>query len=72
MLRKKPFENIVRKEENADTQHLLFPQCFLPFPNQISFVHFTVILSTANALNLDKSKILLFSKELKPSVVVTH
>ena len=31
-LRKKPFENIVEKGENAGNQHfLLFPQCFLPF-----------------------------------------
>ena len=29
-VRKKPFENIMGKEENAGTQHfLLFPQCFL-------------------------------------------
>ena len=29
---KKPFENIVGKGENADSQHfLLFPQCFPPF-----------------------------------------
>ena len=31
------FENIVGKGENAGNQHfLLFQQCFLPFPNQIS------------------------------------
>ena len=41
-LRKKPFVNIVGKGENAGNQHflffpfLLFPQCFLPFPKQIS------------------------------------
>ena len=34
---KNPFENIVGKGENAGNQHfLLFPQCFLPFPNEIS------------------------------------
>ena len=32
-----PFENIVGKGENAD--FLLFPECFLPFQNQISIVH---------------------------------
>ena len=33
----KPFENIVGKGENAGHQHfLLFPQCFLPFPKEIS------------------------------------
>ena len=35
-LKKKSFENIVGKGENAGYQHfLLFPQCFLPFPQQI-------------------------------------
>ena len=46
---KKPFENTVGKGKNADNQHFLnvgyqhffhffhlFPQCFLPFPEQIS------------------------------------
>ena len=33
------FENIVEKGENAGHQHfLLFPQCFLPFPNQFSIL----------------------------------
>ena len=36
-LRKKVFENIVAKGENAGNQHiLLLPQSFLPFPKQIS------------------------------------
>ena len=36
-LRKKPFESIVGIRENAGNQHFLFfPQCFLPFPKQIS------------------------------------
>ena len=31
ILKEKPFENIVEKEENAGNQHfLLSPQCFLP------------------------------------------
>ena len=35
-LGKKHFENIVGKGENAVNQHFfLFPQCFLPLPNQI-------------------------------------
>ena len=30
------FENIVGKGENAGNQHFpLFPQCFIPFPEQI-------------------------------------
>ena len=36
-LKKKSFENIVGKGENAGNQHfLLFPQCFLPIPKRIS------------------------------------
>ena len=36
-VKKKPFENIVRKGGNAGNQHfLLFPQCFLLFPTQIA------------------------------------
>ena len=35
-LKKKPFENIVEKGENAGNQLFLFcPQCFQPFPKQI-------------------------------------
>ena len=64
-LRKKPFENIVGKRENNGNQHfLLFPQCFLPFPKQISIFDTHFELSSANALNLDRSKILSFGKEL--------
>ena len=64
---KKPFENIVGKGENAGNQHfLLFPQCFLPFLLQNSFFKSHLILLSANAFNLDQSKILLFGKELYP------
>ena len=36
-LKKTAFEKILGKGENAGNQHfLLFPQCFLPFPRQIS------------------------------------
>ena len=39
-LKKKPFQNTVEKGENADNQHfLLFPQCFLPSPKQVSIFH---------------------------------
>ena len=35
-LKKEPFENNVGKEENAGNQHfLLFPQCFLSYPEEI-------------------------------------
>ena len=34
--RKKPFENIVGKEENAGNQHFpLLPQCFLSYETQL-------------------------------------
>ena len=65
-LTKKSFENIVGKRENAGNQHfLLFSQCFLPFPKQISIFSVIFILLSANAFNLDQSKILSFGKELK-------
>ena len=60
--KKKTLENIVGKGENAGNQHfLLFPQCFLPFLKQSS-VSESHLLSSANAFNLDKSKILLFGR----------
>ena len=65
-LRKRPFENIVAKGENAGNQHfLLFPQCFLTIPKRISDfkLHVQCILSSANAFNLNKSKILLCNKQ---------
>ena len=50
-------ENIVGKGENAINQHrLLFSERFLHFQNQSH-------LSSANAFNLDQSKILSFGKE---------
>ena len=63
--RKKPFENIVGKGENAGDQHFLpFPQCFLPYHRQKSSFE-PHLFSSANAFNLVMSKILLFGKELK-------
>ena len=59
-------ENIVGKEENAGNQYfLLFQQCFLTSPNQISIFHFHLFLLSANAFNLDKSKILSFGNGLR-------
>ena len=43
---------------------LLFPQCILPFSEQILFFSVTFILSSANALNLNLCRILLFGTEL--------
>ena len=56
--RKKPFENIVGKGENAGYQHfLLFPQCFLPFLEQISIFHSHLFCRLQTPLNLDQSKV---------------
>ena len=62
-LEKKAFENVSGKGETAGNQYfLLFLQCFLPIPERISI--FTSILPSTNASNLDRSKNLLFGKEL--------
>ena len=58
-LRKKAFENIVEKGENAGNQHfLLFLQCFLPSHITLRFkIH--VYFWSANAFNLEQSKVCL-------------
>ena len=54
--RKKPFENIEGKGENAGNQHfILFPQCFLPSPKTNFDLSLTFILSSGDAFNLDQS-----------------
>ena len=60
--KKKAFENIVGKRRKCIFS--FSPQCFLPFPpkNSISQTY----LSSANAFNLDQSKIFSFGKELNP------
>ena len=61
-LYKKPYENIVGRE-NAGNQHfLLFPQCFLLFPKQSFNCLVTFILLSANALDLDQPKKISFGK----------
>ena len=61
-LRKKPLENIVERGENPGNQPFLyFPECFLPYQRKIAMLK---LLST-NAFNLDKSRMLLFGKQLK-------
>ena len=66
-LRKKPFENILGKGENADKQHFLFffPQQFLPFPKQISIFQLHLLCC------LNQSEILLFGKDLTHSYTMT-
>ena len=67
------FENIVWTGENAGNQHfLLLPQCFLPFPIVNFNFWFTFKLSSANAFNLDRSKILLFGKEFRIQQKFNH
>ena len=65
-LDKKPFENIVEKRENAGIQHfLLFPQCFLPFPKQISMFHSHWFCRLQILWIWKRLRICRFSKELK-------
>ena len=69
--KKKAFENIVGKGENAGNQHfLLFPQCFLPCQRKILTILASLKSSSANAFNLDKSKILSFGKEFKLMILI--
>ena len=68
-LYKRPFENIVGKVENAGNQpFLLFPK-FSNFPEINFYSLVTLILSYANAFNLNQSKILSFSKDLTNNAV---
>ena len=64
-----PFEKIVGKGENAGNQHfLLFPQCFLTLPKTNFNFSVTFILPSANAFNLDQTRILSFGQyEMKES-----
>ena len=57
------------KEENAGNQHfLLFPQCFLSYPEQILPFRSSLICRLKNAFNLDWFEILSFGKRLTLSV----
>ena len=58
----------LQKGENAGNQHvLIFPQCILPFPNQISIFHpYLFYRLQINAFNLDQSETLSFGKEFNP------
>ena len=60
-LYRKLFENIVGKGENAGNQHfLLFPRCFLPFPEQTLIFQSCLCCHLATVLNFTQSKILSF------------
>ena len=65
ILKRKPFENIVGKGENAGNWHfLLFPQCFLTFPKQISVFQSHLFCRVQKLLIWTSLEILLFGKEL--------
>ena len=58
-------ENTGGKGENAGKQHfLLFSTIFPTLSERRIIISVTFILSSANAFNLDQSKILQFGKEL--------
>ena len=62
-LKKKHFENIVGKGENAGNQNfILFPQCF---PKTNFKFSVTLFLCSAYAFNLNQSKKMSFGKWLK-------
>ena len=61
-LKKKSFENIAGKGENAGNQHFL--TMFSTSPKKIVCFSVTFTLPSANALNLNQSKNLSFGKEL--------
>ena len=63
-LRKRPFENIVGKGENAGYAFSHFPTMFSILPKKNVNFLFTSILLSANVFNLDQSKFLSFGKQL--------
>ena len=66
--KKKPFVNIVGKGENAGNQHfLLVPTMFSTHPKNNFCFEVPLILSSENALNLKRSKILSFGKVVEKS-----
>ena len=63
-LKKKAFENIVRKDENAGNQHFSpLPTMFSTLSEREIVISAIFILWSANALNLDQSEISPFDKE---------
>ena len=69
--RKKTFEKIVGKGENAGNQHfLLFQQCFSIFTKTKFKIGVKFSLSSAIAFNLNMFKFLLFNKDLKVALQI--
>ena len=64
-LKKRAFENIVGKGENAGHQHFLLFSCFLQLSKTKIIIQAKLDLSSANAFNLVKAKILPFGKGIK-------
>ena len=58
------FKNIVGKGKKLVTTFLLFLQCFFFLSKRKCNFCVSFLLSSANASNLDQSKILLFGKEV--------
>ena len=58
-LRKRPFENIVGKGENAVNQHFLrFPQCFLPYQNRkLNFTNIWFVVCKCSELGPVQQKL---------------
>ena len=64
--KRKSFENNVGNGENAGNQHfLLFLQCFLSFPKQISIFLSHLFCCLYSAFNFDLSRTLWFDYELR-------
>ena len=71
-LKMKPFENIVRKGENAfNSIFSISHNIFYYSKNKFHFLS-TFILSSANAFNLDQPANLLFGKELTNYHTIVH
>ena len=69
ILWKEFFENIVGKGENAGNQHfLLFQQCFLLYQRE-KLACVKKKMSSANAFNVVRAKILLFGKGFQGSLM---
>ena len=66
--KKKPFENIVGKGENAVTSIFSFSHNVFYLSPRIFLFLIIFILSSANAFNLDQSKNLSFSKGLRDKI----
>ena len=72
-LRKRPFDNIVGKGENAGHQHfLLYPQCFLPIAKHI-LIFRSHLFCRLQVLSIwIQTEKLSFGKELRVNSLITQ